>query len=210
MTIAFDSKFNLERVTIMPGEHHGTREERIIATLLGSCVAVAVYDPANRVGGMNHFMLPGAVGKQFYLSDSGRYGMYAMDLLIGTLVKLGGKRQNFRAKVFGGGNVLKLNGDHKLKVAESNVRFAFEYLEAESIPVVSSDVGGTEGRQVLLFTASARVLVRKIRRDQIDPLRSEELSHLKSVRRRVQKPAAEAIVFDSPPAAKGLSGEGSQ
>lgn len=207
MTIAFDNKFNLERVTIMPGEHHGTREERIIATLLGSCVAVAVYDPVNRVGGMNHFMLPGAAGKQFYLSDSGRYGMYAMDLLIGTLVKLGGNRRSFRAKVFGGGSVLQVNGDHSLRVAESNVRFAFEYLETENIPVVSSDVGGTEGRQVLLFTASARVLVRKIRRDQIAPLRSEELSHLKAVRRQVQKPGAEAIVFEDSSATKGLSKE---
>lgn len=180
----------------MPGEHHGTREERIIATLLGSCVAVAVYDPANGVSGMNHFMLPGTTGEQFYLTDSGRYGMYAMDLLIGALVKLGGNRKSFRAKVFGGGSVLQLTGDQTPKVAESNVRFAFEYLEAESIPVVSSDVGGTEGRQVLLFTATAKVLVRKIRRDKIAPLRSEELNHLKSIRQKVRKPGTEAVVFD--------------
>ena len=134
MNISFVNKYRLEMVTIFPGEYHATRQGRIISTLLGSCIAVVMYDSVNGIGGMNHFMLPDTINKErFYLSKSGKYGMYAMELLIGELIKLGGKKNNFRSKVFGGGSVLHSSEKYTFSVPENNIRFAFEYLKAENI-----------------------------------------------------------------------------
>ena len=187
-------KYSLEMVTIFPGEYHATREYRIISTVLGSCIAVVMYDPVNGIGGMNHFMLPDTIDKEkFYLSRSGKYGMYAMELLIGELIKLGGNKKRFCSKVFGGGSVLHSDQKYTSRVPENNVKFAFEYLEAEKIPVLSSDVGGTEARRVLFFTEDAKTLVKRIAGTQVKPLESEELKYMKKIRK------------DRPPADRGVT-----
>lgn len=77
---------------------------------------------------MNHFLLPGMVHPDEILSSEvARYGMFAMELLIGELIKLGARRKGLRAKVFGGGNVLKFRRDDG-DITESNIRFAKKIL----------------------------------------------------------------------------------
>lgn len=103
----FDRRFERQVAIIHPGEHYSSDEDIIISTILGSCIAVALYDPDNRQGGLNHFMLPGELqSRQFFLEESGRYGMFAMELLINDLIKRGARKSNLKAKVFGGGHVL--------------------------------------------------------------------------------------------------------
>ena len=75
--------FRSEAVKVLPGEYYVADEDLLIMTTLGSCIAACLWDRERRVGGMNHFMLPEGSG------DSGRYGSFAMDLLIGELVNLG-------------------------------------------------------------------------------------------------------------------------
>ena len=98
-----------ERILLHPGEYRVSREPVTLATLLGSCVAVCMYDPVQRVMGMNHFLLAvqrSAGGSPMLTSEQGRYGVHAMELLINGLLKCGAQRQNLKAKAFGGGNVL--------------------------------------------------------------------------------------------------------
>ncbi len=86
-----------EQITINAGESYVSKDPVIIHTLLGSCVAVCLYDPISRVGGMNHILLPGRPDiKKF--DDSARYGINAMDILITMMMKLGGTRNRFIAK----------------------------------------------------------------------------------------------------------------
>lgn len=148
---------------IHPGEFHASNHSSIISTVLGSCIAVCLLDQINRVGGMNHFMLPGKVeNKDFYSDDgSGKYGMFAMDLLIGSIQKAGGARRNLVAKVFGGGSVINFRTTDG-NVPQQNIDFTRNFLKMENIKVISSNVGGICGRKILFFPDTGRVLMKKI------------------------------------------------
>lgn len=147
-------------VSIGPGEHFVTAEDCVITTVLGSCVSVGVFDPVRKAGGLNHFMLPDEpLSLQISSSESGRYGMHAMELLLGDLVKLGSTRTRLRAKVFGGGAFISTN-EVGWRIAMQNVEFAFDFLRSEGIQVESSDVGGASARRILYFPAVGRALVK--------------------------------------------------
>ncbi|MBA7716690.1 Chemoreceptor glutamine deamidase CheD [subsurface metagenome] len=162
--------------------------------MLGSCIAVAMFDPIRKIGGMNHFMLPFTINEEcFYLSKSGKYGMYAMELLINELLKLGAARSVIKAKVFGGGNVLQNVKDFSGSVPENNIKFALEYLNAEGIPIVAQDVGGTEARRVFFFTDTAKIRLKRISRTLVQPLESDELEYLQKIRR--EKAAAGKVTL---------------
>ena len=158
----YDRHFDIQAVKILPGEYYATREDSLIVTVLGSCVSVCLRDPKTKIGGMNHFLLPNDdVSTISALSESARYGVYAMELLINQMLKLGANKNRMQAKVFGGANVLaSFNVSH---VGERNKEFVLEYLEAEHIPVLASDLLDNFPRKVYFFTATGEVKVKKIR-----------------------------------------------
>ena len=89
---------------LMAGEYFATQNSEVLHTIVGSCITTCIYDEKIKVAGMNHFLLPGMVHPDEILSSEvARYGMFAMELLIGELIKLGARRKGLRAKVFGGG-----------------------------------------------------------------------------------------------------------
>lgn len=154
-----DPRFGREAVKLLPGECFASAEDLLLVTVLGSCVSVCLHDPASGLGGMNHFMLPGDTGANPLLSSSARYGVHAMDLLISQLLRLGGQRRHFEAKVFGGASVLQnLSAD----VGQRNVDFVLDYLDTEEIPVVGRDLLDVYPRKLYFFTGSGRVLLRKL------------------------------------------------
>ncbi len=111
----FDAHFRAEAVKILPGEYFVYDEDLLLMTTLGSCIATCLWDRNAKIGGMNHFMLPDNGGNG---SDSGRYGSYAMELLINEMLKMGASRMTMEAKVFGGGAVI--SGMSTLNVGERN------------------------------------------------------------------------------------------
>lgn len=146
---------------LMAGEYYATRNSEVLYTVVGSCIATCIYDTENKVAGMNHYLLPGMVRPDEMLSSRvGRYGMFAMELLIGELIKLGASRETLRAKVFGGGRVLRFRKDDG-DVTGSNIRFAKKFLELENIPTVTEDLGGNSGRKILFFSDTHRVLLKR-------------------------------------------------
>lgn len=148
-------------IMLSSGEYFVSKNGEILHTVLGSCITVCIYDIEKKIGGMNHYLLPGMVHPDEILtSEVGRYGMYAMELLIGELIKYGVRRENLAAKLFGGGNILKFrktDGD----ITGSNIRFAKKFLELEGIPIKSEDLGGYNGRKILFFTDTAKVLLKR-------------------------------------------------
>ncbi len=153
----YDSALQTHAIRLLPADYVVTDQPLALVTLLGSCVAACLYDPAISVGGMNHFMLPGGAGND---ATSARYGMHAMELLINDLLKRGARRQRLVAKVFGGGNVL--NGFYTDPIGTRNARFVLEYLGAENIPVLAQDLGDIHARKVGFFAQSGRTLVRRL------------------------------------------------
>lgn len=158
----YDRHFECDVVKILPGEYYATTEDTVIVTVLGSCIAVCLRDYKKRIGGMNHFMLPSDnLSSISPISESARYGVYAMELLVNQMLKLGADKRRIEAKVFGGGNVLK--GFTGNTVGERNAEFIMDYLDAENIPVLASDLLDVFPRKVYFSPDSGKVNVRKIK-----------------------------------------------
>jgi chemotaxis protein CheD len=157
----FDKNFNLDAVKILPGEYFACNDETLIVTVLGSCVSVCLRDPILRIAGMNHFLLPANKDIKNVNSDSARYGVYAMEVLINHMIKLGASKSRMEAKVFGGGNVLKQLRSNS--VGEQNANFVEEYLKTENIRVVAKDLLGEFPRKIYFFPLSGEVKVRKLK-----------------------------------------------
>lgn len=158
----FDNTFDIEAAKILPGEYYVTKRDMVLVTVLGSCVAACIRDKVTGIGGMNHFMLPD-INRDSHdpVSISARYGSYAMEMMINQLLKIGARRSNLEAKLFGGGSVLR--GFSNVNVGTRNAEFAQDYLLNENIPVVSKDLLDNCPRKIYFFPASGRVLVKKLR-----------------------------------------------
>ena len=155
----WDTHFRCDAVKVLPGEYFVHDEDVMITTTLGSCIAACLWDRERSIGGMNHFMLPEGAGSG---SDnaSGRYGSYAMELLINALIKRGASRLTLEAKVFGGGNVVR--GMQSIDIGGRNTRFVTEYLHTERIPIVSQDVLDIYPRKVCFLPRSGKALVKRL------------------------------------------------
>jgi chemotaxis protein CheD len=168
----WDPKINAMTLPVLPGQHAVTGEAEVaIVTLLGSCVAACIRDPDLRLGGLNHFLLPGDAGAD---QKSARYGVHAMELLINDILKRGGVKGRLEAKVFGGANVIDLTAAET--VGDRNCRFVTEYLRREGVRVVAQDLGGDRARRVFYFPDSGRASVLKLPISDNRRLRSEELA----------------------------------
>jgi len=171
--VYFDRSFDIDAAKILPGEYYATSRDMLLVTVLGSCVAACIRDRTSGVGGMNHFMLPDSGQDQNNpLSSSTRYGTYAMEMLINQIIKLGAKRQNLEAKLFGGGNVLR--GFKITNVGERNAKFAIDYLATEGIQVVAQDLLDIHPRKVYYFPATGKVMIKKLKRVHNDTIVERE------------------------------------
>ncbi len=158
----FDRQHNIEAAKILPGEYYATPRDMVLVTVLGSCVCACIRDKVTGIGGMNHFMLPDSgQDRNNLLGESARYGVYAMEILINQLLKMGAKRGNFEAKVFGGGAVLR--GFTVANVGERNAEFVLNFLQTEKITVAAQDLLDVFPRKVYYFPNSGLVRVKKLK-----------------------------------------------
>lgn len=164
----FDHHFQTDAVKVLPGEYFVTNEDIVIMTVLGSCIAACLWDSRAGVGGMNHFMLPEGDSADM----SGRYGSYAMELLINEMLKLGARRESMQAKVFGGGQVMA--GFTTMNVGERNTRFVLDYLHTERITIVSKDVMDIYPRKVVFFPTTGKAMVKKLAHSHPESLETTE------------------------------------
>ncbi len=155
-----DRDHDIDAAKLLPGEYFVSTNDMLLVTVLGSCVAACIRDVRMGIGGMNHFMLPDgdAINPD---AIGARYGTYAMDVLISHLLKLGARRENLEAKVFGGGNVLP--GMTQANVGHKNAEFVESFLGAENIRIAARDLALGHPRKVYFFPASGRVLVKRLR-----------------------------------------------
>lgn len=182
----YDAHFKNDAVKVLPGEYFVHDEDILIMTTLGSCIAACLWDRHARIGGMNHFMLPDSGGSQ----DGGRYGSYAMELLINELLKRGASRSTLEAKVFGGGQVI--SGMNVLNVGQRNTEFVLHYLKTEHIPVVSKDVLDVFPRKVCFFPASGKAMVKRLAPSNPEALIAQE----RAASQRLLPPASGAGSID--------------
>ncbi|MDP2560151.1 chemotaxis protein CheD [Psychrobium sp. 1_MG-2023] len=156
-------------VKIVAGDYYVSDCDEMITTVLGSCVTVCIRDPAVAVGGINHFILPDSDCD--ILSASNRYGVFAMEQLINTIVKYGGNRNNFEIKLVGGGNML--GGTNH--IGQRNIDFIRSFLKLEGFNVIAEDLGGDKPRKIMYNVVNGKLLVNKLKCQHHDKYLALEL-----------------------------------
>lgn len=129
-----------------------------IATLLGSCVAVCLFDPKLKIGGMNHFLLPSHAQNKDLDTDTILSGDYSMEVLVNALLSKGAQKLRMMAKIFGGGTIVS---SIHMAIGQRNVDFAKDWLQREGIPVVASDVLGPWSRKVVFVPTTGDAYSRR-------------------------------------------------
>ena len=162
-----DNKFNKCLYVLYPGDYFATKEDCILGTVAGSCMVLCLYDPLRGIGGMGHFIVPGAVGTEgIVVDDIASLGVTSIEYLMGEIVKLGGDRKYLKAKIFGAGyQGMDLKKTHEL--SESNIRFIHEYFTIEKIHVERSDLGG-DFRRKIYFSLKDGIVYRQILKNNED------------------------------------------
>lgn len=139
------------------GQYFVSAQPAIVTTVLGSCIAVCIWEPELEIGGINHFVLPHWAGNG---RISARFGSVAISILIEDLCTLGSRPNRLRAKIFGGSGVL--SAGHQTRLGQRNIEIARQFLADESIPVVAEDVGGTRGRKLIFCTDDGTAWVKRL------------------------------------------------
>lgn len=171
MLITHATEFDVEIVNINVGEIYVAVEPAKIMTLLGSCIAICIWDSKLKIGGMNHYLLPYSADKKSHhvlgcdcIKDY-RYGCVSTENLLQRLYFAGGKKGKVVAKVFGGGEVMYNDGFKKplgKSIGINNIALAEDFLKETGIPVVAKDVGGTDARKIIFNTETGQVLVKRL------------------------------------------------
>ena len=127
-----------------------------ISTVLGSCIAVCLYDNIHRIGGMNHYLVP-------LWNENGlqtpRYGNISIPRLIEGMENIGCNLRNMEAKIFGGGNVIDVKSE-EMMVGRKNILIAKEILRDYKIPIKASDVGGEKGRRIMMRSDTGKIFLK--------------------------------------------------
>lgn len=132
-----------------------------VNTILGSCVAVCLWDSHLKVGGINHYMLPMWNGEGL---ASPKFGNIAIEKLIDNMThQLGCNKKNLQAKIFGGGEVIDTNVA-SFHIGHRNIEIAKEILHEQGIPIVASSVGGKQGRKIQFFTETGKVKMKMVQK----------------------------------------------
>ncbi|MDO9106486.1 MAG: chemoreceptor glutamine deamidase CheD [Methylovulum sp.] len=159
-----DNTHGIIAAKILPGEYYVTKENELITTVLGSCISACIRDKESGIGGMNHFMLPVTTsdklkhGNEAVVGNATRYGNYAMEHLINTILSNGGKRKNLEVKVFGGGKIIPTLTDVGIK----NIDFVLDYIDTEGLHLLSQDLGDIYPRKIIYFPKTGKVGMKKI------------------------------------------------
>ena len=155
---------DLERTAqVIHAGDYAVQTERPISTLLGSCVAVCLFDPKLGMGGMNHFLLPRMKKSENSDVDVLLAGDFAMEVLVNAMLAKGAIKSRLVAKAFGGGNVIS---SLKIAIGDRNASFAREWLARENIPLITSDLGGSWARKVVCVPGTGEVLCRRVVTDR--------------------------------------------
>ncbi len=180
----WDKKQGVYAAKILPGEFYVSIAGEMIVTVLGSCISACVRDKYNGVGGMNHFMLPMQRENMnartlSALSESARYGNWAMEYLINEVLKNGGDKRNLEVKIFGGGKVLE--SMNQIDIGRKNIEFVHQFIANEGLKLAAEDVGDQFPRKVLYFPDTGSVKVRKLKTVRNDVVFERERSYARSI-----------------------------
>ncbi|NCA86240.1 MAG: chemotaxis protein CheD [Clostridia bacterium] len=145
---------NLQAKYIYSSAIFVAQEPVVLHTILGSCVAVCLWDKERATGGMNHYMLPLWNGDGL---ASPKYGNIANELLIKKMLSQGSKTQNLIAKMFGGAQMLD-DQARIFDIGQRNIELAFDNYNTYGIRIAKGSTGGNRGRKIFFNTHTGEVM----------------------------------------------------
>ena len=148
-----------EQLYLHPGQLFASRQSHAVTTILGSCVAVCLWDPVKKIGGINHYLLPAFTGDGV---ASPRFGNVAIAELLENLISLGCRKRDLQAKLFGGACVIAAFRNRTNHLGWENIQTAEKILGREDIPVVGKDTGGDKGRKLIFHTDDGSAWVKRL------------------------------------------------
>jgi chemotaxis protein CheD len=156
---AIDPSEKLRTVYLYPGQVFTASQPLLVSTILGSCIAVCLWDEKTRLAGINHYLLPSdpVRGK----SDL-RYGNIAIERLIDEMVSAGAATQRLVAKVVGGASILGSGGSARLSIGDQNAAVARQALQKHGIAITAEQTGGLRGRKLLFHTGNGCAFTKEI------------------------------------------------
>ena len=149
---------SVDDIFLAPGELV-VRSGGRIKTLLGSCVAVCLYDRFRHTGGMCHFILPDASHATPGAMPDFSFGDKAIRELLRQFKNNGSRPEHLDAKLLGGGHVI---GNIDAEIGKRNGLLAQALLAQYRIKVTGESLGGHLGRRVLMDTSTGEVWTRFI------------------------------------------------
>ncbi|WP_317898018.1 chemotaxis protein CheD [Aurantibacillus circumpalustris] len=138
---------------LFPSTLFAERDAHVIDTILGSCVAVCLFDTKLKIGGMNHYMLPLWNGEGL---ASPKFGNIANEKLVEKMIRMGSHPQNLVAKLFGGANQI----NSSINIGDRNIQIAKEQLHAFGIKTIKESLGGSIGRKIRFNSSTGEVLMK--------------------------------------------------
>ncbi|WP_428333077.1 chemotaxis protein CheD [Novosphingobium sp.] len=153
-----------QRITVMQGQARVSADPRAeFSTVLGSCVALCLYDPKAKLGGMNHFLLaePPRCDAGPHLDTTmidDHFGTYLMELLVNHMLFCGGHKARLKARLYGGAQIIR----QTWRIGAANADFARGFIAREGIELLASDLGGSGARRVDFRPASGQVRCRHV------------------------------------------------
>lgn len=149
---------------LYPAALYASKKPYQINTILGSCVAVCIWDSVLKYGGMCHYMLPYWNGEGL---ASPKYGNIAIEKLLEKMYSFGSEKRNLIAKLFGGGEVIDFKNP-QFHIGQRNIKLANEMLNDKKIPIVSASLGGKLGRKIIFYTDTGNVKQKYVQRQITD------------------------------------------
>jgi chemotaxis protein CheD len=150
------------KIFLKPGEIFISREPAIVSTILGSCIAVTVFNERLKAGGICHALLP--ENRSLQEDDYGHYVDGAIIHILRKLEAMGIQKHEMEIKLFGGADILEIIGTKKSSVGTQNIERALEIIKSEELLLTHSDVGGKTGRNIRFYTHTGAILLRRIQR----------------------------------------------
>jgi chemotaxis protein CheD len=149
-----------QNLFLMPGQWYLGGRAAQVRTLLGSCVAVTLWHPLKRWGGMCHYLLPERRAP-FDGTLDGRYGSEAIELLVQRLKQLKTSPNEYVAHLYGGADTMPDQAGVKLNVGERNIEQGWQLIDKNGFQLEGVDVGDHVPRTVTITLASGEVQVRR-------------------------------------------------
>jgi len=155
-------------IFLRPGEFHWGDTDTRIRTILGSCVAICVWHPRLKIGGMCHYLLPKRRVRDALEPPDGRYGDEAIELILSEIKQKKTRPQEYHAKIFGGANMFsKVVVDGSINVGQKNIALAETLVAEHGFQVEANHTGGIEHRSILFDLWSGDVWLKKPKKEEV-------------------------------------------